>query len=243
MLNRSTPRALRLIVSVGLTACLISATAAVPDAQAPGAASAPAAKNRAPAGPAPKSKAEAVKWLEAQDLFVGSNPNDGLVSYLTFKEAWSADVVRAYLLAGAVVTKAHSVVDGYALNTAAIMCEGKAAAAEIVKMLLDAGASPNQKDVDGPKATAPMLGVRCIEVLKVLLTAKPDLNIVDVRGFTVMHHALLYGKPPNVAARMVKDAGFDLARWTPSLKEAGLENELTRALAADKPAALKKKRR
>ena len=67
------------------------------------------------------------------------------------------------------------------------------------------------------------------EVLKgSSLTAKPDLNVVDVRGFTVMHHALLYGKPPDVAARMVRDAGFDLARWTASLKEAGLAGDLTR---------------
>jgi ankyrin repeat protein len=194
----------------------------------------PPAPKPVPAGPGPKTKADAIKWLEAQDLGVGTVPNDGLVSYLVFRETWNAEVVRAYLLAGAIVTKPHSLVDGYALNTAALMCEKKPAAVEITKMLLDAGASVNQKDVDGPKATPPMLAVRCPDILKLLLAAKPDLNIVDARGFTVMHHALLYG-PRKITAPMVRDAGFDIKRWTPSLKEAQLIGELNDALAPAPP--------
>jgi ankyrin repeat protein len=187
----------------------------------------PSAPKPVPAGALPKTKPEAIKWLQAQDLGAGT---DGLISYLTFKETWSADVVRAYLLAGASVGKSD-IFDGYALNTAAIMCEKKPAAAEIAKLLIDAGASVNQKDKDGPQATAPMLAVRCPDVLKVLLAAKPDLNIVDVRGFTVMHHALSYG-PRKITAPMILDAGFNVTRWTPSIKEAYLEGELKEALAA-----------
>lgn len=188
-------------------------------------------------GPAPRSKAEAVKWLERQDRLVGPTPHDGLISYLTFLESWNTDVVRAYLLAGAAVTKHHTLVGGYALNTAALMCEGKPNAAEIVTLLLDAGASVNQKDADGARATPPMLAVRCPDVLKLILAAKPDLNLVDVRGFTVMHHALSYG-PDKITAPMLRDAGFDIARWTPSLKDAGLSGDLASALApAARPSA------
>ena len=192
----------------------------------------PPAAKPVPAGGPPKTKAEAIKWLQAQDL--GSGTADGLVAYLTFKDAWSADIVRAYLLAGATVGKSD-ILGSYALNTAAIMCEKKPAAAEIAKLLVDAGASVNQKDKDGPQATPPMLAVRCPDVLKVLLAAKPDLNIVDVRGFTVMHHALSYG-PRKITAPMIRDAGFNITRWMPSIKEAYLEGELKEALATAAPA-------
>lgn len=195
----------------------------------------PPAPKRAPAGPGPTTKAEAVKWLQAQDLN-GSSPTDGLVSYFTFKDTWSADAVRAFLLAGAVPSKPNSIVGGYALNTAALMCEGKPAAPGIVTLLLAAGASVNQQDADGPKATPPMLAVRCPDVLKLLLAARPNLNLVDVRDFTVMHHALTYG-PRKITAPMIRDAGFDLARWTPSLKDAYLTSELAEALAVVAPAA------
>ncbi len=71
-----------------------------------------------------------------------------------------ADVVRAYLLAGAVVNEARSMVDGYRVEYRGHHVRRQAGSSRDRRSCCcDAGANPNQKEVDGRKATAPMLGV------------------------------------------------------------------------------------
>jgi hypothetical protein len=46
---------------------------------------------------------------------------------------------------------------------------------------------------------------------------RPDLSAVDGRGYTLMHHALAADETRDEAARLVREAGFDVPRWRASL--------------------------
>lgn len=194
---------------------------AAPTAETPG----PSTKPSAPAKPAamptstPKTAAEARKWLEAAGLPAGPTPSDALAFYLTLGNDLSAAAVRAYLVFGASATKPGALTKDYPLNALAVQCEGKAAAGEVAEMLLAAGAEPNQMEPDGRKASPAMAAVICPDVLKAILARKPNLDVVDANGLTAMHYALRFGKPRDVAAKMLMEAGFPLAKWRTSLLE------------------------
>lgn len=211
--------------------------ARTPAATAPVAAAPPA---RATSGPLPKTQADAAKWLSAQRLPTGPTLTDALVSYLTLNPALSVDAVRAYLLAGAAVNRPSEVFGTTALYMAVVQCANQPAIPEIARVLLDAGADPNQKAPDGLKGTPAMSAVFCPDVLRVVLSKKQDLNAVDAKGQTVMHYALQYGKPREAAAQIVKDAGFDIAKWKAALlKDADNadDRKLIEALSGNAPVA------
>jgi ankyrin repeat protein len=191
------------------------------------AATASTAPKAAP-GPLPKTRDEAKKWLSAQGYGVGE---ESLIIYFTLGNGLSADVVRAYMTLGISVNRISEFTGDSALNALTIACPGKPAGAEVAKILLDAGANVNQQESDGRKATPVMGAVFCPEVLPLILAKNPDLNKVDASGLTVMHYALRYGKPG--VAKMVKDAGFDMARWRKSLLQ---EFDAATIDAIDKPA-------
>lgn len=194
---------------------------AAPTAEAPGPSTMPPARAKPAALPTstPKTAAEARKWLEDASLPVGPTPSDALAFYLTLGNNLSAAAVRAYLVFGASAVKPGGLTKEYPLNALAVQCEGKAAAGEVAEMLLAAGANPNQMEPDGRKASPAMAAVICPDVLKAILTRKPNLEVVDANGLTAMHYALRFGKPRDVTATMVMEAGFPLAKWRTSLLE------------------------
>jgi ankyrin repeat protein len=167
----------------------------------------------------PKTAAEARQWLEAASLPYGPTPSDALAFYLTLGNDLSAAAVRAYLVFGASPAKPGGLTKEFPLNALAINCDGKAAAGEVAEMLLAAGANPNQMEPDGRKASPAMAAVICPDVLKAILARKPNLDVVDANGLTAMHYALRFGKPRDVTAKMVMEAGFPLAKWRTSLLE------------------------
>jgi ankyrin repeat protein len=198
-----------------------------------------ATTTKAPAGPLPKTRDEAKKWLAAQGYGVG---DESLIIYFTLgSKGLSADVVRAYLTLGTDVNRVSEFTGDTALNALTIACPGQAAGAEVAKLLLDAGANVNYQESDGRKATPVMGAVFCPDVLPLILAKKPDLNKVDASGLTVMHYALRYGKPG--MAQAIKDAGFDVARWRKSLVDefgASTIDALSKpaAAATNRPAAV-----
>jgi hypothetical protein len=194
-----------------LRSLALGKSAAAPATPAP--AQPPAA--RPTAGPAPKTRAEAEKYLA--NLKVGTGPS-GLAFYLTLGNTISADVVRAYLLVGARADRPTAIGD-YPLSLLAVGCEGKAGAGEAAEVLLSAGADPNRAEPSGRKASPAMAAVICPDVLRAILARKPDLNVVDANDLTAMHYALMFGKPKDVTARMLRDAGFDLTRWRAALTD------------------------
>ena len=190
----------------------------IPVAKATTTAPAAASKTpKAPSGPLPKTRGDAEKWLQREGLPTAPTATDALGTYLTLSNTLSADAVRAYLVFGADVTKPSRMTDTHPLNSLIIMCHGKNEAPAIAELLLQAGADPNQKELDGRKAAPAMGAVTCPDVLKAVLARKPDLNAVDANGLTAMHYALRFGQPRDVTSRMIKDAGFDMARWRKSL--------------------------
>ncbi len=167
----------------------------------------------------PKTAAEARAWLETAKLPYGPTPSDALMFYLMLGNDLAAPAVRAYLVFGASMVKPARLMKDYPLNALAVHCDGKPAAGAVAEMLLAAGANPNQMEVEGRKASPAMAAVICPDVLKAILARKPKLDVVDVNGLTAIHYALRFGKPRDVTAKMVMDAGFPLAKWRTSLLE------------------------
>lgn len=78
--------------------------------------------------------------------------------------------------------------------------------AELVKVLLAAGANPNAKDKMG--RTPLMQALDSKEVFDLLVAAKADANITDERGDTVLMRAIEYGTPELIES--IIKAGADL---------------------------------
>lgn len=169
-----------------------------------------------PVGPLPKTKEEAKKWLADQGYGVADG---SLMVYFALgvdaSKPLNANVVRAYLTMGVNVNRKSEFTGDAAINALTIVCPGQAAATEVTRLLLDAGADVNIQEPESRKATPIMGAVFCPEVFPLILAKKPNLNPLDARGKTVMHYALDYGKPD--MPRMLLDAGFDMARWRKSL--------------------------
>lgn len=64
-----------------------------------------------------------------------------------------------------------------------------------------------------------MEAVNCPDVLRAMLARPVDLSAVDPRGYTLMHHALASSEARTEAVRIVREAGFDVARWRASLNK------------------------
>ena len=96
-------------------------------------------------------------------------------------------------------------------------CVGNPMSAATTAVLIAAGADPTLTAPDGNKETPLMESVKCPAVLKAMLAKRPNLSSVDGRGYTLMHHAMAADETRDEAARLVREAGFDVERWRASL--------------------------
>jgi len=62
-------------------------------------------------------------------------------------------------------------------------------------VLLQAGANVNAAEPNGRKATPAMAAVMCPALLKVILSRKPNLNLLDANEMTAMDYTIRVGKP------------------------------------------------
>lgn len=190
----------------------------------------------------PADRDGARRWL----LAAGRLPEPaGLMQVLSTGLPELPDLVRAYLAGGVDASREVTFAgeDGQPRTTAPLNhlmefgCDD-AATTRVVDLLVKAGANPSRKSLQRDGVTPAMEAVRCPDALQVMLAASPDLNVVDNRGWTVMHHAVnaLIEPADEATARLVAAAGFDMARWTPALlKEFGANRDrrrLVEALAA-----------
>lgn len=175
-----------------------------------------------------KTAAEARQWLTSQGIT--ANPASLLV-FLSGDSPQSVDVMRAYVAMGYPLNGPG----GNELSPLTLVtrsCVGNAVAAETTAVLIAAGANPTRPAPDGNKSTPLMEAVNCPQVLKAMLARKVDLNAVDGRGYTVMHHALASSEARDESTRIVREAGFDVPRWSASLmKEFGGDPQAIALLA------------
>lgn len=165
-----------------------------------------------------RSADEARAWLVSEQL--GTNP-DALLIHLSFDDARSVDVMRAYVALGLPLSAPSKESGLTPLTLVTRSCVGNESAPLTTAVLIAAGADPTVPAPDGDKSTALMEAVNCPLVLQAMLARTPNLTAVDGRGYTVMHHAVA-SEEREQSARIVREAGFDVATWRPSLtKEFG----------------------
>lgn len=85
-------------------------------------------------------------------------------------------------------------------------CDGDATA-EVVKVLLDAGANPNRRD-PRDSVTPLMRASGCPQVMRQLLQAGADPNFRTSKGDTALRHAILFGTPETM--RILIKGGADV---------------------------------
>lgn len=189
---------------------------------------APASQDRAFA-----SAAQAREWLASRGITAEA---PSLLIFLSGDSPESVQVMRAYVALGLPLDGPG----GNALSPLTLVtrsCVGNQAAPLTTAVLIAAGANPTKPAPDGDKSTPLMEAVNCPAVLKAMLARKVDLNAVDARGYTVMHHALNSSEARDESSRIVRDAGFDVSRWSASLMKAFGHDPAAIALLAGVPAA------
>lgn len=185
----------------------------------------------APAGaqtPALRTADDAKKWLASQGIT--ATPVN-LLAFLSGDDPKSVDVMRVYVAMGFPLNGPG----GDELSPLTLVtrsCVGNQTAPLTTAVLIAAGANPTRPAPDGDKSTPLMEAVNCPQVLKAMLARKVDLNAVDGRGYTVMHHALASSEAWEESTRIVRDAGFDMPRWSLALmKEFGGQPDRIAVLA------------
>ena len=180
-----------------------------------------------------RSADEARAWLKSEGLT--ADP-DQLLMYLSSDSPSAPDVIRAYVALKLPLDRPAQP-DGLApLILVTRSCVGNPMAEATTTVLVQAGANPSLPAVDGDKTTPLMEAVSCPAVLKAMLARKPDLSVVDAKGYTVMHHALSSYEAREEVSRIVLDAGFDLAKWRPALLKEFGNDPASRALLEGRPA-------
>lgn len=189
-----------------------------------------------------RSADDARQWLTSQGI-TGNAPS--LLIFLSGDNPQSVDVMRAYVALGLPLDGPG----GGELSPLTLItrsCVGNDVAPLTTAVLIAAGANPTRPAPDGSKSTPLMEAVNCPGVLKAMLARKVDLNAVDARGYTVMHHALESSEARDESTTIVREAGFDVPRWSASLmKQYGQQPDVIALLAgvpmataADVPARL-----
>ncbi len=177
--------------------------------------------------PAFKTRSEAATWLTQQGM--AATP-DALVIYLMIPGPISPHHIRAFLLVGAPMKERHAV-GSLPLSTAMAKCDGEPAMGEVVTLLLGGGADPNELADEAGRVRPLMAAAACRHpgALRAMLATKPDLNATDAKGRTAVHYAMAATPAVrDVNARLLRDAGFDLARWREALaKEFNGKDSLT----------------
>ncbi len=161
---------------------------------------------------------EARKWLSSQGI-TATPPS--LLIFLSGDNPQSVDVMRAYVALGFPLNGPGGA-ELSPLTLVTRSCVGNEIAPLTTAVLIAAGANPTRPAPDGDKSTPLMEAVNCPLVLKAMLARKVDLNAVDGRGYTLMHHALASSEARDASTVIVREAGFDVPRWSASLmKEFG----------------------
>ena len=168
--------------------------------------------------PAPefRSASEARAWLTREGMT--ATPG-ALLAFLSGDDPLSVDVMRAYVALGLPVNGPSPGSGLRPLTLVTRSCVGNAMAAKTTAVLIAGGANPALTAPDGNKSTALMEAVNCPAVLQAMLARKPDLAAMDAKGYTLMHHALNSHEAREEAVRIVREAGFDVARWRASLNK------------------------
>lgn len=180
-----------------------------------------------------RSADEARKWLSSQGIAANA---PSLLIYLSGDSPQSVDVMRAYVALGLPLDgPGGSELSPLTLVTRS--CVGNKVAPLTTAVLIEAGANPTRPAPDGDKTTPLMEAVNCPLVLKAMLARKVDLNAVDRRGYTVMHHALASYEARDESTRIVREAGFDVPRWSASLMKEFGNQPAAIALLAGVPVA------
>ncbi len=168
---------------------------------------------QAPSGRQFRSANEARAWLASKGITANAG---SMLAFLMGDDPSSADVMRAYVALGLPVNGPG----GDELSPLTMVtrsCVGNPMSAATTAVLIAAGADPTVKAPDGNKETPLMESVKCPAVLTAMLAKRPTLSSVDGRGYTLMHHALAADETRDQAARLVRDAGFDVAQWRAAL--------------------------
>jgi ankyrin repeat protein len=159
-----------------------------------------------------------------------STDPETMLIHLSFDAPRSVEVIRAYVALKLPLDRPARP-DGLSpLTLVTRSCVGNESAAATTAVLVQAGANPSLPAVDGDKTTPLMEAVACPAVLKAMLARKPNLSVVDAKGYTVMHHALSSYEAREEVARIVLDAGFDLPKWRPALLKEFGNDPASRAL-------------
>jgi ankyrin repeat protein len=160
-----------------------------------------------------RSVREAQEWLQSKGITANAG---SMLAFLSGADPASADVMRAYVALGLPLNGPG----GDELSPLTLVtrsCVDNPTSAASTAVLIAAGADPTLKAPDGNKETPLMESVKCPAVLRAMLAKRPNLSSVDRRGYTVMHHAMAADETRDEAARLVREAGFDVERWRASL--------------------------
>jgi hypothetical protein len=163
-----------------------------------------------------RSASEAQAWLTSKGITANAG---SMLAFLMGDDPSSADVMRAYVALGLPLNGPGGA-ELSPLTLVTRSCVGNPMSAGTAAVLIAAGADPTLKAADGNKETPLMESVKCPAVLTAMLAKRPNLSSVDGRGYTLMHHAIAADETRDEAARLVRDAGFDVERWrAPLIKE------------------------
>jgi ankyrin repeat protein len=160
-----------------------------------------------------RSATEARAWLTSKGITANAG---SMLAFLAGDDPSSPDVMRAYVAVGLPLNGPG----GDELSPLTLVtrsCRGNPMSGATTAVLIAAGADPTLKAPDGNKETPLMESVNCPAVLRAMLAKRPSLSSVDGRGYTLMHHALAADETRNEATRLVREAGFDVARWRAAL--------------------------
>ena len=164
-----------------------------------------------------RTAADARQWLVSKGITASPG---SLLAFLSGDDPESVDVMRAYVALGLPLNGPKTGDDLSPLILVTRSCVGNDVAPLTTAVLIAAGANPTLPAPDGDKSTPLMEAVNCPGVLRAMLARKVELNTVDARGYTVMHHALDSSEARDESTRIVREANFDVPRWRASLTKA-----------------------
>lgn len=93
---------------------------------------------------------------------------------------------------------------------------------EATKILMDAGADPNQPDANGNTALMGVIYKGHEEIIRLLLDRGADPNIRGMNGMTALHYAMMFGKE-HVADLLVTNGADPAVKDDRGLKPARLK--------------------
>lgn len=163
----------------------------------------------AAAQPAPGGKATALAYLKEREY---PPTPAGLMEVLETSIPNLVEVVRAFITAGVPVNRPVAMGEPQPVAPLNFLLQHDCAddnTAEVVTLLLDAGADPNLRNPNRNGFTPAMEAVRCPRVLGVILARKPNLTLANNSGTSLLEIGISTGNPRDLVTRMILAAGFD----------------------------------